>query len=465
MSHTPLKSSLCQKLRFTPDLLALAHHFPARYPVLLESLGHTHSTEEGDWDLLLIADPRFDAIVSSGTDVQTGAQPFFARLRALQQSLSPLDANAAGVPFVGGIFVYLGFEAAAEIEPRLKLKAPAFDFPKALALRCVGAIAIERTREEAYFIIEPEAQDLIEAIGIDLDQDLDALGAQAIALTLEEDAPEHFLQGVSRVQDYLHAGDVFQVNLSRGYQARLPQPALHTQIYANLRAANPSPFAGLMQWRNYAVISSSPERLVSVQDDLVQTRPIAGTKARHADELDLTLEEKSQFVGDIKERAEHIMLIDLERNDLGRVCQAGSVEVNELLTVESYAHVHHLVSNVRGILRPGVDAVDVLKAVFPGGTITGCPKVRCMEIISELEGVGRGPYTGSMGYISRDGRMDFNILIRTFAKVDGANDSNLYFRAGAGIVVDSVAEKELAETRAKAKGLLRALFVNEQSKP
>jgi anthranilate synthase component I len=148
------------------------------------------------------------------------------------------------------------------------------------------------------------------------------------------------------------------------------------------------------------------------------------------------------------------MLIDLERNDLGRVCEPGSIVVDELLTVESYAHVHHLVSNVRGRLRAGIQPVALLKAVFPGGTITGCPKVRCMEIIAELERTGRGPYTGALGYINSNGDMDFNILIRTLAKVG----NTLHFRAGAGIVMDSVGAKELLETEAKAKGMLRALI-------
>ena len=154
-----------------------------------------------------------------------------------------------------------------------------------------------------------------------------------------------------------------------------------------------------------------------------------------------------------KERAEHVMLIDLERNDLGRVCVAGSIEVNELMVLESYAHVHHIVSNVRGQLRPGVTPGAVIRAVFPGGTITGCPKVRCMEIIAELEGQGRGAYTGALGYINADGSMDLNILIRTLVS-EGAEIS---FRAGAGIVADSQPEQELAETRAKARGMVLAV--------
>jgi anthranilate synthase component 1 len=168
--------------------------------------------------------------------------------------------------------------------------------------------------------------------------------------------------------------------------------------------------------------------------------------------LDQDRLDTAELVQHPKERAEHIMLIDLERNDLGRVCEAGSVVVDEYMVTESYAHVHHIVSNVRGRLRAGTTAVDALRALFPGGTITGCPKVRCMELIAEIEGQGRGAYTGSLGWIGTDGDADFNILIRTLTQ----RDTQITLRAGAGIVADSVPERELEETRAKARGLLRA---------
>jgi anthranilate synthase component 1 len=218
-----------------------------------------------------------------------------------------------------------------------------------------------------------------------------------------------------------------------------------------LRRANPAPFAGLLQWEDWAIASSSPERLVEVRGGIAQTRPIAGTRARGADDAALIRE----LIDHPKERAEHVMLIDLERNDLGRVCEPGSIHVDELMSVESYAHVHHIVSNVRGRLRDGVTPGEVLRAVFPGGTITGCPKLRTMQIIAELEGVGRGAYTGALGYLNHNGDMDFNILIRTLT----LHGDHVRLRAGAGIVIDSIAERELEETRAKARGLLRACGV------
>jgi anthranilate synthase component I len=221
-----------------------------------------------------------------------------------------------------------------------------------------------------------------------------------------------------------------------------------------LRAANPSPFAAFLWHGDFSVLSSSPERLLSVRGNRISTRPIAGTRPRGA-----TPEDDAALIRSLldneKERAEHVMLIDLERNDLGRVCEGGSVQVDEYMSVESYAHVHHIVSNVSGRLRSGVSPIGAIRALFPGGTITGCPKFRCMQIIAELEGCGRGAYTGSIGYLNRDGSCDLNILIRTIT----AQGSSCTFRAGAGIVADSNPAQELAETRAKAEGMLRALRV------
>jgi len=216
----------------------------------------------------------------------------------------------------------------------------------------------------------------------------------------------------------------------------------------------PSPFAALLRFEDFALLSSSPERLLSIRGNTVATRPIAGTRPRGAS-AQADAELIRSLLDNEKERAEHVMLIDLERNDLGRVCAAGSVRVDEYMSVESYAHVHHIVSNVSGLLRNDVSPVGVIRALFPGGTITGCPKVRCMEIIAELEAGGRGAYTGSIGYVNRDGSCDLNILIRTIT----AQANRFTFRAGAGIVADSKPAQELAETRAKAEGLLRAFAV------
>jgi anthranilate synthase component 1 len=269
---------------------------------------------------------------------------------------------------------------------------------------------------------------------------------------LSADEPQDFKDAVDRIHEYILAGDVFQVNLSRGWQGQFDTPVNVAALYQSLRKCNPAPFAGMVRWGRHVLMSSSPERLVSIKHDVVQSRPIAGTHPRGKDRLS-DLELSREMLAHPKERAEHIMLIDLERNDLGRVCQVGTVEVDELMVVETYEHVHHIVSNVRGRLREEVTPVDVIRAVFPGGTITGCPKVRCMEIIAELEQQGRSFYTGSFGYLGLDGSMDLNILIRSML----LHDRTISFRTGAGIVADSRPDNEVAETEDKARGLLRAL--------
>jgi anthranilate synthase component 1 len=275
-----------------------------------------------------------------------------------------------------------------------------------------------------------------------------------LTAALQEDEPGRYLDAVERARRYIFEGDIFQANLSRRWCTNLNAETSPLHVYQQLRKANPAPFAGLALHQNAAVISSSPERLVSVRNGRIDARPIAGTRPRHADAVeDAAL--IRELIEHPKERAEHVMLLDLERNDLGRVARTGSVQVDELMAVESYSHVHHIVSNVCAELRPDVTPGQVIRAVFPGGTITGCPKVRCMQIIWELEQTPREAYTGSMGYLNRDGDMDLNILIRTLIQ----HGTSLEFRAGAGIVADSIPARELDETRAKARGMARALGV------
>lgn len=268
-----------------------------------------------------------------------------------------------------------------------------------------------------------------------------------------EMSKEQYMDMVRRAKEYIAAGDIFQANLSQRISA-------HTggrdswEIYKALRNINPSPFAAYADFGSYRIASSSPERLVMVRDNAIETRPIAGTRPRGTDFKEDELM-RAELLLNEKERAEHIMLIDLERNDIGRVSEYGSVSVDELMITEDYSHVIHIVSNVRGLLKKDKTPVDVIKAVFPGGTITGVPKVRCMEIIDELEPVARGPYTGSLGYIGYSGSMDLNIIIRTFVIKDGY----AYVQAGAGIVADSDPEKEYYETLKKAEALIRTLEI------
>ncbi len=361
----------------------------------------------------------------------------------------------ASLPFTGGWLLYLGYELAGQIEPRLHLEAPVAG-PIAQAVRIPAALIYEHATRKAWIVAEQGAKACLAGIAADIDR-VPALEAarELLCGEIEEDPPQQYLQAVERALEYIVAGDVYQANLSRGWRASLRHGVRAHHLYQRLRQTNPGPFSGIALIDDMAVISSSPERLVEVRAGKVSMRPIAGTRPRATDPAaDRAL--ACELHQHPKERAEHIMLIDLARNDLGRVCRAGTVQVDEYMTIESYTHVHHIVSNIRGVLRQGTTPGAVLAAVFPGGTITGCPKVRCMEIISELERGPRGPYTGSLGYLNRDGSMDLNILIRSL-QVCG---EELSLRAGAGIVADSIAQRELEESRTKARGVLRALGSN-----
>jgi para-aminobenzoate synthetase component I len=261
---------------------------------------------------------------------------------------------------------------------------------------------------------------------------------------------ESYLRAVERVREYILAGDIFQANLSQRFESVVDDHPF--ALYRRLRERNPMPFAGYFDFGDGAVVSASPERFLRLFGDRVETRPIKGTSPRgwtprHDSALGVALAESE------KDRAENVMIVDLLRNDLSKVCRDHTVEVPELCRVERYATVHHLVSTVLGRLRPGLGAVDLLRATWPGGSITGAPKVRAMEIIAELEPTRRGVYTGALGYLSFGGAMDTNIAIRTFVVKEGRAS----FQAGGGIVADSDPEREYEETLDKARGLVAAL--------
>ncbi|MEK3885249.1 anthranilate synthase component I family protein [Paenibacillus sp. PL2-23] len=266
---------------------------------------------------------------------------------------------------------------------------------------------------------------------------------------------ERYMSAVEAIQRYIGQGDVFQVNLSQRQTREVASSP--EELYEWLRLVNPSPYMGFLRCPDFQLVSASPELLVELRDRKLATRPIAGTRRRGRTE-----EEELRFAEELrtneKERAEHIMLVDLERNDLGRISTYGTVQVKELMVIEYYSHVMHLVSQVEGELAKGKDAYDVIAATFPGGTITGAPKIRTMEIIEELEPVRRGPYTGSLGWIDYNGDMEFNIIIRTMALKDG----QVHIQAGAGIVIDSDPEREYTESLSKAKALWKAIEYSER---
>jgi anthranilate synthase component I len=445
-------------------LRRLAARFPERYPLLLDSAAAGPLSRaslllaEPGAALWLEADGRLEArgLAPRGSGFLAALEDWWLRERDAARSPGERDSVADSLPFAGGWALFLGYELAQEIEPHLAL--PRSPFPwQAFALRTPCALIHELSSGRVLAVAEPEAGEALTRIAAEAGEaarDTEPADALRIARVVEED-PDAYLARVRRAKEYVRAGDIYQANLSRPWDVTLDEEGTcgaAATLYRRLCAANPAPFAALAQWRGEAVLSSSPERLLRVAGRRVETRPIAGTRPRSrqpgGDSREMT-----ELAAHPKERAEHVMLIDLERNDLGRVCAPGTVRVDEFMTIESYTHVHHIVSNVSGELEDAVTPIGAVRAVFPGGTITGCPKFRCMQIIAELEAAGRGAYTGSLGYLTRDGRLDLNILIRSMT----LSARQLSFRAGAGIVADSDPERELEETRAKARGLLAAL--------
>lgn len=386
-------------------------------------------------------------------------------------------------PFQGGIAGLLSYDFVQYFE---KLPVNTLDdlqLPDAHFLMIDRVIAFDHRDKRSWIIVCPgvrfsilhemshglpnwsvlydEAEDAIEDIrktisrnsfhsGNNLSALAHATSGKKIEVT-HEMPKQDYVDIVKKAKEYIAAGDIFQANLSQRVSADIMRKS-PWNLYRILRSINPSPFAAFIDYGNYQIVSSSPERLVRIRDIIIETRPIAGTRPRGRDRKEDALM-RAELLLNEKERAEHIMLIDLERNDLGRVASYGTVRVDELMITEDYSHVIHIVSNITGELAHEKDCFDAVRAVFPGGTITGVPKVRCMEIIDELEPLRRGPYTGAIGYIAFSGTMDFNIIIRTFV----IKNETAYVQAGAGIVADSEPEGEYVETLKKAEALIKTL--------
>jgi Anthranilate/para-aminobenzoate synthases component I len=377
-------------------------------------------------------------------------------------------------PFLGGVAGYFAYDMVDSWEDLFhgqesRPLAPS-PFPRAVLMGFATVVAMDHLEGRIFLATNvriPTGLDESERKGLyrrgcrlleKLEQRLDApvrgqdkeKGPFFLAEASSNMEKQAFLEMVRRGREHIVAGDLCQVVLSQRFTARTNLPPM--AIYRTLKECNPSPYLFLLELPELRLIGSSPEVLVRVKGPRVVTRPLAGTRrrGRTRDEDRLLARE---LLADEKERAEHIMLVDLARNDLGRVCRTGSVEVTELMGVESYSHVMHIVSQVEGNRRAGLDSLDVLQAAFPAGTVSGAPKVRAMEIIEELEGSPRGPYAGAVGYIGFDGNMDTCITIRSLVQ----EGENVHIQAGAGIVYDSVPEREYEETQNKARGLFKAL--------
>jgi para-aminobenzoate synthetase component 1 len=380
-----------------------------------------------------------------------------------------LDSSPSLVPFLGGAVGYLSYDLCHFIE---RLPATAIDdlkLPESYFGFYDTILAFDNLEGKTYIVSTgfPELNDsrrlkrakqrleemknrLSTPMPHNPEANSPSVRKTAEAVLKSNFTPEDYMEAVNGVREYIAAGDVFQVNLSQRFETELTVTPY--ELYRRLRQINPAPFAGYLNFDGLTIISASPERFLRVDGDWVETRPIKGTRPRGKTSIEDAMLAQ-ELLNSTKDRAENVMIVDLERNDLGRVCRYGTVKVTELAVLETFPTVFHLTSTVIGQLRPDKNRIDLLKAAFPGGSITGAPKVRAMEIIDELEPTRRSVYTGAIGYLSFGRNLDLNIVIRTFI----IKGNKAYFQVGGGIIYDSNAEAEYQETLDKAKALIQAL--------
>ena len=413
-----------------------------------------------------------EVITGAGMESHVIEKDLLEPLKAILQQYRPVQADE--LPrFYGGMVGFLAYDVVRQFERLPAMTKDDLDLPDALFLlpdtllifdnvshrikvvsNAFVPEATPRRLREAYDDAARKIDGVIEALRRPLEvRHKRGEGAGELQLCSTMSHAE-FIQAVQRTKEYVRAGDVVQAVISQRLSTKTTADPF--DIYRALRTINPSPYMYYLRLGDFRVVGSSPEVLVRLEEGRIDLRPIAGTRPRgRNDAEDLTLEQ--ELLGDPKEQAEHIMLVDLGRNDVGRVAKVGSVAVSELMAVERYSHVMHIVSNIKGTLAEGYDAFDLLRACFPAGTVTGAPKIRAMEIIEELEPVRRGPYAGAVGYFGFSGNMDTCITIRTVVITDGT----AHVQVGAGIVADSDPEREYEETMNKAKGMLKAIEMAE----
>ena len=382
-------------------------------------------------------------------------------------------AEIEGMPrFNGGLVGYFGYETIRYIEPRLSNngKEDPIGSPDVLLMVSDEVVVFDNLSGKLNIIVhaDPENKNAFQEAQQRLDELVETLATKQIEKSKTNDSrtvnekdfisgftQENYEAGVDKIKDYIVEGDCMQVVLSQ--RLSIPFESEPVDLYRALRCLNPSPYMYFLNLDDFQIVGSSPEILVRLEDDMVTVRPIAGTRPRgKTEEDDLALEK--DLLADPKELAEHLMLIDLGRNDTGRVAEMGSVKLTDKMIIERYSHVMHIVSNVTGKLKDGMNAIDVLRATFPAGTVSGAPKIRAMEIIDELEPVKRGVYSGAVGYLSWNGNMDTAIAIRTAV----IKDKTLHIQAGAGIVADSVPRNEWDETMNKGRAIFRAVSLAEK---
>lgn len=424
----------------------------------------------------LVLDAKNGEVCVKSTCGEKSSISFRSPLDRLSELIAayPQTAVPELPPFQGGAIGLLSYDFVRYLEDIPRSAVADLDIPDIHFMMADRVVAFDHFEKKAWIITSPgaqqtglgfrdiadidwnsaydEAAEVVRGVaGLEVKSAYAGPQAGMTPLLRYEMNKTSYMEIVRKAKEYIASGDIFQANLSQRISAFVDD-VLPWDLYKILRHINPSPFAAFADFGSYSIVSSSPERLVTVKDRVIETRPIAGTRPR-GQSVDEDAFMRAELLLNEKERAEHIMLIDLERNDIGRVAEFGSIEVDELMITEDYSHVIHIVSNIKGILKKGKTCFDVIRAVFPGGTITGVPKVRCMEIIDELEPVARGPYTGSLGYIGFSGSMDMNIIIRSFL----LKDKYAYVQVGAGIVADSDPEREYYETLKKAEALINTV--------
>lgn len=418
----------------------------------------------GRYSFIAVA-PFQTLMVANGQTVVDGlpvaGDPFLALQNLLQRHAGALHSGLP--PFQGGAAGYIGYEMAGYLETLSDPYPDDMGIPD-MALGFYDLVAAFDCVSRKAWIIARDCgrADMADRLA-QLRQGIESARAQKLA-ALSDSVDVTAWQGnftqsayraaVARVMDYILAGDIFQANIAQRFALSLGPDFNRFEFYRRLRAVNAAPFAAFMEMGEFALASSSPERFLRLENAQIEARPIKGTRPRSASVTEDAALAQALLQSE-KDRAENVMIVDLLRNDLSRVCEDGSITVPLLCGLESFASVHHLVSSVTGKLRPGLGPVDVLRAAFPGGSITGAPKIRAMQIIAELEPNRRGPYCGGIGYIGFDGTMDMNIAIRTVAM----NARQAVFHAGGGVVADSVPAAEYAESLDKARALFAAFGI------
>lgn len=442
---------------------------------LLDSANHLRPEGERNrysylgMDPFLLCEARHDGVRLDGVlQSQRHALTVLAALMA-QGHLEPLPDLP---PFQGGAMGYLAYDLCQQLEAVPLAQGDAFDWPLAALGFYDLLLSFDHRRERCWLVSTGMAFD---ATGVGeglgritvcemrakhrlalakswLSQPPRTLSCKLVSPMQSHDTQASYEAMVEAVKAHILAGDVFEVNVAQAFEGSLPEGVDHLALYARLRAVNPAPFSGYMPWGTYQLLSASPECFLTVSGKMIETRPIKGTRPRGHDVQSDKVLAKALCLSE-KDRAENVMIVDLMRNDLSRICEPHSVVVPQLCGLESFETVHHLVSVVQGQLQPGVGLVDVITASFPGGSITGAPKIRAMAIIAELEKTRRGPYCGSMGYLGFDGSMVLSILIRTLL----GDGQCLRFHVGGAVTLGSDPREEYQETLDKAKGLLAAL--------